>query len=426
MASHAIDPRLLRRRRLPFPYAAFNLLVLTTITLSPSGMRIMVVPVVESSSTSIPPSAAVSSSSSSSHALFGVRGGAFFGFGRSSSKSRGGGDDGEGGDGGGGAPSGRFPALSQDEIEEKLNVPVYGLTDAHGNGVILSDNERNSVFHFFFSRHMADAALRAVCDANVGAPPLKVSAFHLGKCWFKLINGPASREYRLKKYRGGGGGDDSGDAPGGNDDDEVTRRVIFRLVPNAKDLMGARILTGLKPGDVERLKDAVEEPNHVKALSIIQGAANSGSSSFDSPYDQIPVFTIAQMRVRKKDDDGNSVGEHMMPFHFSTKTMSETWTEFVNRSPQFHDAEATLQLIELHTMIGMMQSESDFDFRNVVFIYPQYDDDARGNDDSDDDESDDGGGGGDNGMKTDESSFVIEPFVSMEIFADAPGQIVQL
>ncbi|KAL3826742.1 hypothetical protein ACHAXA_009351 [Cyclostephanos tholiformis] len=411
MAMHTINPRLMRCRP-PFLFAAFNLLVLITVR-SPSGR--IVLPLVESTRISIP-------SEASSRALFGVRGGAFFGFGRSSSKSRGGGGGGGDGGEGGGAPPRRFPPLSQDEIEEKLNVPVFGLTDAHGNGVILSDGDRNSVFHFFFSRHMADAALRALCDANVGVPPLRVSAFHLGKCWFRLING-GSREYRLKKYGGVVDGDDEDSTYG----DEVTRRVLFRLVPNAKDLMGARILTGLRPGDVERLRDAMEEPNPPKALSIIQGAANNGSSSFSSPFDQIPVFTIAQMRVRKKDDRGNSVGDNMMPFHFSTKTMSETWTEFVSQSPQFQDAEATLQLIELHTMIEMMQSESDFDFRNVVFIYPQYDNDSQGNDkdDSDDDENDDGGGGGDNGMKTDESSFVIEPFVSMEIFAE-PGKIVQL
>ena len=58
--------------------------------------------------------------------------------------------------------------------------------------------------------------------------------------------------------------------------------------------MGARILTGLKSGDVEELKDAVEEPNPLRALSIKQHAAQSASASFMSPYDQIPVFAIAQ------------------------------------------------------------------------------------------------------------------------------------
>lgn len=362
-------------------------------------------------------------STASSNALFGIRGGGFFGFGRSS-KTRGsgggGGDDGDDNN----TPK-RYPALSQDEIEEKLNIPVFGLTDANGNGVILSDGG-NNIFHFFFSKHMADAALKAVTSANEGAPDLKVSVFHLGKCWFRLINKSGSQEFSLSKY--------GKDAPKGK---EVTKPVHFRLVPNHKDLMGARILTGLKPGDVQKLKDAVEEPNPPKAISIIQNAANSDSSSFNHPFDEIPVFAIAQMRVRKKDENGNAFGDNMMPFHLSTKTMSDTWNAFVQQSPQFQDAEATLQLIELHKMIDMMQSESDFDFRSIVFMTPYYDKDGQNNldmDDSEDDDSDDDndGGGGDNGMRADSGSnydeVSIEPFVSMEIFADAPGQtgLVQL
>ena len=367
--------------------------------------------------------ASITSSSSSSphttHALFGVRGGAFFGFGRLS-KSQ---DKENNGDGGDGDAPKRFPALSQDEIEEKLNIPVFGLTDAQGNGVILSESgSNNNIFHLFFSKHMADAALKAVVEANSSAPPLKVSAFHLGKCWFKLIDKSGSRMYTLHKYTKDAHQDGGGSA------EEITKAVHFRLVPNAKDLMGARILTGLTPVDVEQLKDAVMEPNPPKALSIIQSAANSATSRFKSPFDQIPVFAIAQMRVRKKDEQGNSIGNNMVPFHLSTKTMSETWNEFIHQSPQFQDAEATLQLIELHKMVEMMQSESDFDFRNIVFIYPQYDKDSKDDSDDDNDESDDGGGGGDNGMKAnDTANFDIEPFYSMEVFASTPDQsLVQI
>ncbi|KAL7443278.1 hypothetical protein ACHAXH_007077 [Discostella pseudostelligera] len=363
---------------------------------------------------------ASSSSTHTTHALFGVRGGAFFGFGRSSKCQD---KENSGGDGDGDAPK-PFPALSQDEIEEKLNIPVFGLTDAQGNGVILAESgSNNNIFHLFFSKHMADAALKAVVEANSGAPPLKVSAFHLGKCWFKLIDTSGSRMYTLHKYSKEPQQDGVGSA------EEITKAVHFRLVPNAKDLMGARILTGLTPVDVEQLKDAVMEPNPPKALSIIQSAANSATSSFKSPFDQIPVFAIAQMRVRKKDEQGNSVGNNMVPFHLSTKTMSETWNEFIHQSPQFQDAEATLQLIELHKMVEMMQSESDFDFRNIVFIYPQYDKDSKDDSDDDNDESDDGGGGGgDNGMKAnDTANFDIEPFYSMEVFASTPDQsLVQI
>jgi len=93
----------------------------------------------------------LSASSSSSSSLFGIRGGGFFGnrFGRSkSNKGSGGGDDDDG------KPK-RFPALTQEEIEEKLNIPIYGLTDASGNGVILSGDNGSNIFHFFFNKHMA-------------------------------------------------------------------------------------------------------------------------------------------------------------------------------------------------------------------------------------------------------------------------------
>mmetsp|Transcript_16179 Transcript_16179/g.33864 ORF Transcript_16179/g.33864 Transcript_16179/m.33864 type:complete len:418 (+) Transcript_16179:162-1415(+) len=365
-----------------------------------------------------------------SQPLFGIRGGAsFFGFGgnkksnrqQTGSGSGGDDDDGDSNSSKNDSPeNGKYPALSQTEIEEKLNIPIFGITDAHGNGVILSDTVGNSVFHFFFSKHMANSALAAISSANAGAPDLKVSAFHLGKCWFRLI-ASEQKSFKLQKY-----GKDKGG--------EVNKPVCFRLVPNMKDLMGARILTGLQPGDVETLADAVKTTDTQKALAIIHRASTE-SNSFTNPFDQIPVFAIAQMRVRRKDEEGNPVGEAMMPMHFSTKTMSETWNEFIHHSPQFSDAEATLQLVELHKMVKLMQTNSDFDFRSVVFMIPSYDEDDLKNmseEDSESDDDDDGGGGGDNGMKAnhntdcfDEGS--IEPFVSMEIFAGSPGQsLVQL
>lgn len=362
----------------------------------------------------------ISSDELSRTALFGVRGGAFFGkFGRRQSSNSGGGDDDDNNNrnnNSNGIPK-RFPPMSQDEIEEKLNIPVFGITDAKGNGVILSENG-NNIFHFFFSRHMADAALKAVTAANAEAPELHVSAFHLGKCWFKLIKG--EKMFKLQKYGG----------KSTNGEDSSTKPVQFRLVPNSKDLLGARILTGLKPNDVEELKDAIDTPDAPKAVSIIQKASND-ASGFTNAFNQVPVFAIAQMRVRKKNEHGEPIGEPLLPFHLSTKTMSDTWNEFTNHSPEFENAEATLQLIELHKMIEMMQNESDFDFRSIVFIIPSYDQDESPNSEDTDDGSDDDNGGGDNGMRADSRSYDecdIEPYVSMEVFADAPGynSLVQL
>lgn len=134
-----------------------------------------------------------------------------------------------------------------------------------------------------------------------------------------------------------------------------------------------------------------------------------------------PLVT-AQMRVRRKDQDGNPTGSSMLPMHLSTKTMTDTWNEFISHSPQFSDADATLQLVELHNLVKMMQEASDFDFRNVVFITPSYDSnnangDVSSEEDESDDDSDDGGGGGDNGMMAqsggyDEEDVSVESFVS--------------
>ena len=72
------------------------------------------------------------------------------------------------------------------------------------------------------------------------------------------------------------------------------------------------------------------------------------------------------------------------------------------------------------------QSDGFFDFRSIVFIIPSYDQDEPSNSEDTDDGSDD-----DNGMRADSRSYDecdIEPYVSMEVFADAPGynSLVQL
>jgi hypothetical protein len=144
--------------------------------------------------------------------LFAIRGGAFFGFGRNKSQNNGGSDDPN-------TPK-RFPALTKEEIEDKLSIPIYGITDLDGNGVILSDGGEH-IFHFFLNRNMAEQASRAVSAANNNAPELKVSAFHLGKCWFKLIECSGERMFTLSKC-----GEDKGT--------ETSKPIHFRLVPNMK------------------------------------------------------------------------------------------------------------------------------------------------------------------------------------------------
>lgn len=173
-----------------------NLLILSALCNSHNGRR---------RTFSISSSSSLSISAPSSQSIFGVRGGAgFFGFGNNKrSQTNGNGGDGDDDDNNrnnsknNSSKQPKFPALSRDEIEEKLNIPIFGITDSNGNGVILSDKDGNNIFHFFFSQHMADAALTAICNANVGAPELKVSSFHLGKCWFRLIDHSGGKEFKV-------------------------------------------------------------------------------------------------------------------------------------------------------------------------------------------------------------------------------------
>lgn len=123
------------------------------------------------------------------------------------------------------------------------------------------------------------------------------------------------------------------------------------------------------------------------------------------------------MRVRRKDEDGNPTGSSMLPMHLSTKTMTDTWNQFISHSPEFSDADATLQLVELHNLVKMMQEASDFDFRNVVFITPSFDQNTNdANEESESDDDSDGGGGGDNGMMAESGynneDISVESFVS--------------
>lgn len=60
--------------------------------------------------------------------------------------------------------------------------------------------------------------------------------------------------------------------------------------------MGARVLTGLQPGDVQKLKDSVETTNPSAAISIIQ-KASTAAAGFTQSFDQIPVFAIGKFKT---------------------------------------------------------------------------------------------------------------------------------
>merc|ERR1711862_224667 len=80
-----------------------------------------------------------------------------------------------------------YPPLTTEEIEEWLShIPVYAVTDSNGAGVVLKPDNETSVFYFFISPQMANATLQQLNGVNEGLN-LRVSAFSLGKIWFRIL-----------------------------------------------------------------------------------------------------------------------------------------------------------------------------------------------------------------------------------------------
>lgn len=96
-----------------------------------------------------------------------------------------------------GASSGEkklYPALSPEEIEDWMeHVPVFAVTDSNGAGIVLKPDDSTSVFYFFLNPLAANATLSQLKGASPDMD-LKVSAFSLGKIWFKLLNADPDTE----------------------------------------------------------------------------------------------------------------------------------------------------------------------------------------------------------------------------------------
>ena len=87
-----------------------------------------------------------------------------------------------------------YPAMSQSEIEDWMeHIPVFAVTDSNGAGVVLKPDESSSVFYFFLNPLAANATLTQLKSVNEEMD-LKVSAFSLGKIWFKLLNSDPDQE----------------------------------------------------------------------------------------------------------------------------------------------------------------------------------------------------------------------------------------
>jgi len=249
-----------------------------------------------------------------------------------------------------------YSAMTQEEVEDWLeHIPVFAVTDSNGAGVVLKPDDESSVFYFFLNPLGANATLTQLKSVNADMD-LKVSAFSLGKVWFKLLNGDADREVLLKK-------------PGDDDDKtQATKGVEYRLVPDSKDLLGARMLLTMSPEDGEKLK-AGETMTPEMAQKAVEKAMKE-SPKFKESFNEIPVFTIAQMRMQKQPAEGETDEPvTLLPMYFSLQNMVNTWQQFMSQSaPEMQGVEPAINLMSLHDLVLMMQKESEIDFRSVVLV----------------------------------------------------------
>jgi hypothetical protein len=261
----------------------------------------------------------------------------------------------------------KYPPLSQQEIEEWLeHIPVFAVTDPNGAGVILKPENDSSVFYFFLNPMQANATLQQLLSSNTEMK-LKVSAFSLGKIWFNILNANNTEENEVLLK--------STNATE-TDDGEMVKGIQYRLVPDSRDLLGARMLLTLSPEDGEKLKNGGSGSMTPEMVQTAITKAMTESPKFNTTYNEIPVFTIAQMRMQKQssgtdDADSSEPPITLLPMYFSLQNMVGTWQQFMKQAPvDIQGVEPAINLMSLHDIVAMMQKESEIDWRHVVLVPP--------------------------------------------------------
>ena len=153
-------------------------------------------------------------------------------------------------------------------------------------------------------------------------------------------------------------------APGATEG-TTSKGVEYRLVPDTRDLLGARMLLTMTPEDGEKMKADGMTPEVAQAALK---KAMAESPKLNSTFNEIPVFTIAQMRMQKKLEEGDE-GEPvtLLPMYFSLQNMVGTWQQFMKgASADLQGVEPAINLMALHELVDLMQKESNVDWRSVV------------------------------------------------------------
>ena len=131
------------------------------------------------------------------------------------------------------------------------------------------------------------------------------------------------------------------------------------------------MLLTMNPEDGEKLKAGEAMTPEIAQAAIKK--AMTESPKFNTTFNEIPVFMIAQMRMQKQggDKQGNVEPVTLLPMYFSLQNMVSTWQQFMTQAPaDVQNVEPAINLMSLHDLVDMMQKESEIDFRNVVLVPP--------------------------------------------------------
>ena len=199
---------------------------------------------------------------------------------------------------------------------------------------------------------MANATMGELKKSNPGLD-LTVTAYRLGQVYFKILrNGTDSSEVKR--------------VPGSDESDGVVKsKVDYRLVPDTRDLIGARMLLTMSSKDGEELQKAGGMTEDLAKKAIKK--AMTESTRFNTTYGEVPVFMIQQMRIQTKGTE-NEEGKQMLPMYFSLSDMVTVWQSFASSDPKVGNQEPAIHLMELGELVDNMMAGGEIDFRAVLLM----------------------------------------------------------
>jgi hypothetical protein len=248
-----------------------------------------------------------------------------------------------------------YPGMTVDEVCSILDdVPIYAITSPTGEGVVLksaSNASDASIFYFYLSPNMANATMAELKRSNPSMQ-LKLTAYRLGQVYFKILKNNTSSAAMVTMNQGTAAAATQASA------------VDYRLVPDTRDLIGARMLVNMdeEDGAAIRAKGKMTEELAQKALA----KAMKNSPMFNSTYGNVPLFMIQQMRIQTAAKQGGAPAKMMLPLYFSLADMVSVWQRFAAADKSAGKTEPAIHVMDLDQLVKNMMQGGEVDFKTVL------------------------------------------------------------